>query len=114
MATATQKGAVRPKKKSMLLETLARTVKSPSAKLGAALGITPEKLPQRLEDTLASLGLPTSISCTMDDYTAAIGLDKKGAGAEITLILLDKMGHAVPHKISKTALLEQIKALPGR
>ena len=37
MAATTQKGPARPKKKSMLLETLVRTVKAPSAKLGAVL-----------------------------------------------------------------------------
>ena len=77
-----------------------------AAKLGVALGVTPAELPGRLEDALASLGLPTSICCTAEEYAAAIGLDKKGAGADITLILLDKMGHAVPHKISKTDLLK--------
>ena len=85
-----------------------------AARLGVALGVTPAELPARLENVLAGLGLPASISCAMDDYTAAIGLDKKGAGADITLILLDKIGHAVPHKIPKTALLEQLKTLSGR
>ena len=42
---------------------------------------------------------------TLVDYAAAIGLDKKGAGADITLILLDRMGHAVPHKLPKEELL---------
>jgi len=82
-----------------------------AARLGVALGVTPEELPKQLEDVLASLGQVTQISCTMDDYAAAIGLDKKGAGAEINLILLDKMGHAVPYNLPKTALLEQVKAL---
>lgn len=85
-----------------------------AAGLGVALGVTPAELPARLEGALARLGLPTAISCTMDDYAAAIGLDKKGAGAEITLILLDRMGHAVPYKISKNALLERLNALLGR
>ena len=82
-----------------------------AARLGVALGVTPEGLPQRIGDVLASLGQVTWISCTMDDYAAAIGLDKKGAGSDITLILLDKMGHAVPHKIPKAALLKQLEAL---
>ena len=85
-----------------------------AARLGVELGVTPPGLPERVTDAVASLGLPTSISCSMDDYAAAVGLDKKGAGADISLILLDRLGHAVPHKITKTALLEQLKALPGR
>ena len=85
-----------------------------AAQLGVALGITPDHVPGRITDAVAALGLPTSISCAMDNYAAAIGLDKKGAGADITLILLDKMGHAIPHKMPKAALLEQLSALMGR
>ncbi len=77
-----------------------------AAKLGVTLQVTPAELPGRLEQVLAGLGLPTSICCTAEEYAAAIGLDKKGAGADITLILLDKMGHAIPHQIPKTDLLK--------
>ena len=76
-----------------------------AAKLGAALGVTPAGLPRQLEDVLAGLGLPTLISCTAGEYAAAIGLDKKGAGENITLILLDRMGHAAPYPISKAELM---------
>ena len=82
-----------------------------AAWIGVELGVTPADIPERIFSACAALGLPTSIPCTMDDYAAAIGLDKKGAGADINLILLDKMGHAIPHKIPKTALLEQLEAL---
>ena len=85
-----------------------------AAQLGMNLGVTPPDVPGRIADAAASLGLPTFIYCTPDEYAAAIGLDKKGAGADITLILLDRLGHAVPHKIAKTALLERLKALPDR
>ena len=76
-----------------------------AAKLGAALGVTPPEVPERIGDACASLGLPTAISCSVGDYAAAVGLDKKGAGADITLILLDKLGHAVPHKLPKAQLM---------
>ena len=82
-----------------------------AAQLGVELGVTPPDVPGRILDAVSALGLPTSISCTMDDYTAAIGLDKKGAGADISLILLDKMGHAVPYKIEKAALLKRLAVL---
>ena len=85
-----------------------------AARLGVELGVTPPDVPGRIIDTVAALGLPTSISCASDDYTAAIGLDKKGAGADITLILLDRLGHAVPYKTEKAALLEQLTALTAR
>ena len=76
-----------------------------AAKLGAALGVTPPEVPERIGDACASLGLPTAISCSIEDYAAAVGLDKKGAGTDITLILLDKLGHAVPHKLPKAQLM---------
>ena len=76
-----------------------------AARLGVKLGVTPPDLPRRISDVCAALGLPTSIPCSMEDYAAAIGLDKKSAGADITLILLDKMGHAVPHKMPREDLL---------
>ncbi len=76
-----------------------------AARLGVKLGVTPPDLPGRISDVCAALGLPTSIPCSMEDYAAAIGLDKKSAGADITLILLDKMGHAVPHKMPREDLL---------
>ncbi len=76
-----------------------------AARLGIGLGITPADVPGRIEGVLGALGLPTRISCSRSDYAAAIGLDKKGAGADITLILLDRIGRAVPHKLPKEELL---------
>ena len=77
-----------------------------AARLGVELGVSPADIPTQIEAILSTLGLPTSIPCDGDTYTAAVGLDKKGTGDDITLILLEKMGHAVPHKIPKERLLE--------
>ena len=82
-----------------------------AARLGAALGVTPPGVPERIVSACAALGLPTSISCTAANYAAAIGLDKKGSGADISVILLEKMGRAVPHKMPRARLLEQLEAL---
>ena len=79
-----------------------------AAKLGVKLGVTPADIPARLEGVLSALGLPTAISCTAEDYAAAVGLDKKGAGDSISVILLDKLGRAVPHKMPKAELLEEL------
>ncbi len=76
-----------------------------AARLGAGLGITPADVPGRIEDVLGALGQVTRLCCSRADYAAAIGLDKKGAGADITLILLDRIGRAVPHKLPKEELL---------
>ena len=77
-----------------------------AARLGAELGVGPAGLAEELEAVLTALGLPTGIGCTAEDYAAAVGLDKKGTGADITLILLAELGRAVPHKMPKAELLE--------
>lgn len=76
-----------------------------AARLGVALGVTPADVPGQIEALAAGFGLPTAIGCTMEDYTHAIGLDKKGSGDHITLILLSGMGRAVPYRMEKRALL---------
>ena len=80
------------------------------ARLGVALGVTPAELPERLEDVLASLGLPVAIPCDAATYTAAVGRDKKGTGADVTVILLDKIGHAVPRKMPKARLVRLLNS----
>lgn len=80
-----------------------------AAGLGEKLGVTPAGTAEAIAEALAPLGLPTEIPCTLEEYTAAIGLDKKGAGADISVILLEEMGRAVPHKMPKETLLEELK-----
>ena len=80
-----------------------------AAELGEKLGMTPVGTAEAIAGALAPLGLPTEIPCTLEEYTAAIGLDKKGAGADISVILLEELGRAVPHKMPKQALLEELK-----
>ena len=77
-----------------------------AAKLGVTLGVTPPELPGRIQAALAPLGLPTEIPCDSETYAAAIGRDKKGTGADITLVLLDQMGHALLHKMPKEQVLD--------
>ena len=79
-----------------------------AACLGVRLGVTPADIPARLEGVLAALGLPTSIPCSPEEYAAAVGLDKKGTGDEISVILLEKLGRAIPHRMTKAALLEEL------
>ena len=40
-----------------------------------------------------------------------MGLDKKGAGDSISVILLERLGHAVPHRMPKAELLAQLEEL---
>lgn len=79
-----------------------------AARLGATLGITPPGLDQTIAQMVAAFGLPTSIPCTRADYAAAISLDKKGAGSSLSLILLDRPGHAMAYPISKQQLLDML------
>ena len=80
-----------------------------AARLGEKLGITPAGTAETIVRVLTPLGLPVEIPCTAEEYTAAIGLDKKGAGADISVILLEKLGRAVPHKMPKEGLLEELQ-----
>ncbi len=77
-----------------------------AAELGCTLGVTPEGVSQRIAALLGCFGLPIALSCTHDQYAAAVGLDKKGAGSDISLILLESIGRAIPHKMPKSEVLD--------
>ena len=76
-----------------------------AAELGVTLGVTPPGTAERIAVLTGCFGLPLSIPCTPAEYAAAVGLDKKGAGEDISLILLEEMGRAVIHRMKKTQLL---------
>ena len=80
-----------------------------AAHLGERLGITPAGTAERLEKVLSALGLPTRILCSPEQYGAAIGLDKKGSGSTISVILLEELGRAVRHPMDKQVLLEELR-----
>ncbi len=81
-----------------------------AARLGVSLNLTPAALPGQLEGLLSKLGLPTAIPCSAADYAAAVGRDKKGTGPDISVILLDRMGHAVAHKMPKAELVRLLNS----
>ncbi len=62
---------------------------------------------------LEAFRLPTRIDCGWDDITEAIGLDKKGAGSRIRLILLREMGDAVAVELEKDEVLRRLKTVMG-
>ena len=80
-----------------------------AAELGVTLGVTPAGLPERIGVLLGCFGLPVAIPCAHEDYAAAVGLDKKGAGDSISVILLEEAGRAVVHPLPKAKLLEELK-----
>ena len=79
-----------------------------AAEIGVGLGITPPYLADVIRQLTDAFSLPSSIPCTREEYAAAIGLDKKGEGDKITLILLDKPGHAMAYKMKKSELLQLV------
>ncbi len=74
--------------------------------LGRVLGVTPDGVDGRIAALLEKFSLPVEIPCTAEQYAAAIGLDKKGAGDDISLILLERLGRAVPKKLTKAEVLK--------
>ncbi len=77
-----------------------------AAELGLTFGFSPDGTAQRIAALLAQFALPVAIDCTHEQYADAIGLDKKGTGENISLILLKSIGNAIAHKIPKTEVLE--------
>jgi 3-dehydroquinate synthase len=82
-----------------------------AAALGEEMGVTPGGTKERIAALLAKFSLPTAIPCSVADYAAAIGLDKKSEGKDISLIVLETMGHAVPCKMPRGELLARVEGL---
>ncbi len=76
-----------------------------AAELGERLGVTQPGTKAQIEQLTAAFGLPTAIPCTAEDYESAVGLDKKGSGDSITVILLRTLGECAPTKMEKKELL---------
>ncbi len=85
-----------------------------AAQVGMGLGLTPPEAVEAVMEAVAALGLPTAIPCSLEEYAAAIGLDKKGVGTDISLIVLEDIGHAMAYKMPKDKLLAQLEALCGK
>lgn len=82
-----------------------------AAEIGVALGVTPEDVPEKIISLVKQYGLPDRIECSMEDYRSAIGLDKKGTGGDINLIVLPELGKAEAHRMKKEELLSQVEKL---
>ncbi len=84
-----------------------------AAELGVRLGITAAQVPQQVAQAMRTYQLPTQIDCDAAAYAQAVGLDKKGSGADITVILLEEIGAVHPFRMTRAALLEEIGGLHG-
>lgn len=76
-----------------------------AAQLGVELGVTPPEVVPQLREILTKYDLPLDIPCPWPVMTEAVGLDKKRSGDAITLILLDRLGQAIPRRMKKDELL---------
>lgn len=58
----------------------------------------------RLRALLKAFELPMEIACTMEEYRAAVGLDKKAKGKRISVIEVERLGEAEIVPMEKEAL----------
>lgn len=81
-------------------------------RLGLQLGVTEDSNGlQALTELLTAFGLPTHIGCDWATMEKAVGLDKKNEGTDITMIFLKRMGEALPTRMKKDDVLEQLKVV---
>lgn len=80
-----------------------------AAAIGEKLGITPIGGADKIKTVVTQFGLPWRIDCCVDTYQHAIGLDKKGSGEDIRLILLSEIGKAEIVRMRKRELLDCIE-----
>lgn len=85
-----------------------------AAQLGVALGVTPPEVVGQIRTTVEKFGLPIDIPCPWETMVEAVDLDKKRSGDSITLILLTRLGRAVPHRMKKDELLALLEPMCGR
>ena len=85
-----------------------------AAKLGVALGVTDPDVPGQIEAILSPLGLPVTIDCDFNDLEKAVGIDKKSAGDDVTLILLERIGAVRPMKLPKAEVLDVLAGMYRR
>ena len=83
-------------------------------RLGAALGVSDGDGFSELLEVLSAFGLPTHIDCDWSAIVEAVGLDKKGDGEAITMIFLSHMGRALPMKMKKEDVLQNLAHVCGR
>lgn len=82
-----------------------------AAELGVLLGITPAEVPVRIAALVRRFQLPDRIPCTIEEYRAAIEVDKKGSKDGIRVILLSALGQGRPFTMEKERLFQLIQRI---
>lgn len=68
---------------------------------GEREGVTPPGTAERMKKILENYSLPVMAEISHDELKTAVGVDKKGAGSKINLILLKEIGEALIYPIAK-------------
>lgn len=76
-----------------------------AARIGTALGMTPQETEGQIRHILEQYKLPEKIECPLEIMREAVSVDKKGSGSTIQLILLKKLGEAEIFPIERERLL---------
>ena len=63
--------------------------------------VTPTGTAERMKKILENYSLPVTAEISHDELKTAVGVDKKGAGSKINLILLKEIGEALIYPIAK-------------
>lgn len=82
-----------------------------AARLSAQFGFCDRALTEDVRHMVAMHHLPTVIPALDDDYAEAIGLDKKGEGADTNFIFLEGIGKPLCRKLLTSQLLGAVSAL---
>ena len=78
------------------------------SKIGEKMGITPVKTAEKIRSMLEKFNLPYNIKLTGKIYDT-LGLDKKNDGNNINIVLLDKIGNAVIHKMPLSEFADKVE-----
>ena len=71
---------------------------------GEEHNVTPKGTAEKIEAVLKNYNLPTAYDLTKEELLASAGVDKKSDGGMINLILLNRIGDAVIHKIDRQSI----------
>jgi 3-dehydroquinate synthase len=73
-------------------------------------GLTEKGTFLRLRNLVESYGLPCEISADHEDIEEALGLDKKGEGDRLKLVLLEGIGKAFLHQTTKKEFVKELES----
>jgi 3-dehydroquinate synthase len=71
------------------------------SEFGEKIGVTPAGTAERIANLLTKFNLPTKVEIDANALASGISTDKKGEGAMLNMILLERIGNAVIRKMAK-------------